>query len=155
LKPIPPEKYDGTPDAQMFHRFATMVTTYLEDGKVPVKRHVLIISQYLTGEAYNYFVREFSFKQKTWSANRFLKGLFNYCFPVDFRDKQRAKLRRCFQNNKSVKQYVSELNELFTTIGFTDKRERVSKLWHGLRPSIQKALWKDKLHPDTAKWKHV
>ncbi|PPQ84648.1 hypothetical protein CVT24_006990, partial [Panaeolus cyanescens] len=85
LKPIAPEPYDGTPDPRRFHRFATLVTAYLEDGNVPRNRQALY----------------------------------------------------------------------FTTIGYTDKRERVNRLWHGFKPSIQKALWKDKLHPDTSKWNEV
>ena len=35
LKPIPPDKYDGTPDTRLFHKFMTQSMAYLEDGNVP------------------------------------------------------------------------------------------------------------------------
>lgn len=66
----------------------------------------------------------------------FFMKLFDYCFPVDFCSQQRKKLKRC-------------------SIGFTDQRERVNKLWYGLRTDIQKALWKERLNPEEAEWSQV
>lgn len=31
-----------------------------------------------------------------------------------------------------VREYIAELNKLFTTIGFINQREKVNKLWFGL-----------------------
>ncbi|KAF9034842.1 hypothetical protein BJ165DRAFT_1356096, partial [Panaeolus papilionaceus] len=159
VKAIEPDTYDGSEDTQKFHRFGTEMLMYFKDAKISSKRQAYVMSHYLRGEAYEYYIREVSYNSRKSRSppdgRELLKGLFNHCFSVDFRDKQREKLKRCYQNDRSVKKYVSEINELFTTIGYADKRERVNRLWRGFRPEIQQALWKDKLHPDRSKWDKV
>ncbi|KAF8079210.1 hypothetical protein FPV67DRAFT_1776248 [Lyophyllum atratum] len=155
IRPTPPEKYKGVADTQVFHRFLTQSTAYVTDGRVAPKRHVAIIANFLEEKAYTFYTREVSYNPEKWKLRTFFEKLFDYCFPVDFRSQQRKKLKRCYQNERSVKEFVSDLNELFTTIGFADKRERVNKLWYGLRPALQKALWKDRLNPETSKWAAV
>ncbi|KIM51985.1 hypothetical protein SCLCIDRAFT_142141, partial [Scleroderma citrinum Foug A] len=57
---------------------------------------------YLTGKAHEFYVREVSGNPYSWRLPEFFRELFNYCFPVDFRIKQRRKLLRCYQNNQKV-----------------------------------------------------
>jgi len=44
LKPIPPEKYNGAADLQMFYKFMNDATSYLKQGHVPRKDQVDILS---------------------------------------------------------------------------------------------------------------
>ena len=94
-------------------------------------------------------------KSKKPNLSSFFKGLFNHCFPVDFHNKQCWKLDNFAQGNKSVRDYASELTELFTIVGTPGEREQVTKLWYGFRKSIQKALYAAKLNPETSRWKKV
>ncbi|KAG6905345.1 hypothetical protein DXG01_003326 [Tephrocybe rancida] len=155
LKPIPPKDYNGTPDARSYHQFVTEGTAYLCDGKVKSNRHTFVLSYYLKDKAYDFYTQKVSVNSSQWTLEDFLRELFNYCFPINYRLKQREKLRRCFQNDKSVTEYVYELEELYTMIGMSDEQEQVIKLWHGLRTSIQKALWKERLNPEISTWEEV
>jgi len=58
---------------------------------------------------------------------------------VDFSNKQRAKLQRCYQNGLQVQDYVYKLNELWTMIGDMDERTCVHKFWFGLQKAIQQS----------------
>lgn len=40
-------------------------------------------------------------------------------------------------------------------IGVVDDREKVIKLWNGLRSSIQRALWRDGYNPEISEWDDV
>jgi len=155
LKPIPPDKYDGAPETQLFHKFITQSMAYLEDGNVPKHCHVYILSNFLTDKAYTFYTRDVSHDPKRWTTTKFFKALFDDVFPVNFCLKQREKLDKFYQNNKTVKTYVAELAELFMSISFSDKGEHVHKLWKGLQCDIQKELWKEKLNPKTSSWKRV
>ncbi|KAG0693469.1 hypothetical protein DFH29DRAFT_964018, partial [Suillus ampliporus] len=117
LKPIHPAEYDGTVDSRAFHRFLTEGTTYVEDGNVPRKRRVFVLSHYLKGKAHDFYVRQVSDRPSEWRLDEFFTELFNYCFPLDFRTKQRKKLYRCYQGDKRVRDYLSELNKLWMMIG--------------------------------------
>ena len=128
LKPIPPEKYNGAADLQSFYKFMNNGMLYLKQGHVPSDEQVNILSHYLGGRAYNFYTREVSMRTKKWNLVTFFKGLFNHCFPIDFRNKQCRKLDNFVQDNKSIRDYASELTELFTIVGTPGKHEQVTKL---------------------------
>ncbi|KAG6824154.1 hypothetical protein H0H92_007833, partial [Tricholoma furcatifolium] len=155
LKPIPPKEYDGSPDARSYHRFVTEGTAYLQDGKVKPRRQAFILSYYLKDKAYDFYTQRVSMNASEWGLEDFLRELFNYCFPINYRLKQREKLKRSFQNDKSVTEFCFELEELYMMIGISDEREKVIKLWHSLRPGIQKALWRERLNPEVSTWEEV
>jgi len=92
---------------------------------------------------------------KKWKLNKFFVELFNYCFPPDFRLRQRSKLNDFEQKHMRVSEYAAELLVMFRTIGSSTKRERVEKLWNGLRPELQQALWRENLEPQHSTWKQV
>ena len=155
LKPIPPKEYDGNADSRAYHRFVTEGSDYVRTGKVSKKRRVFVLSYYLKGRAYDYYTQKVSLNVYDWTLEQFFEGLFDYCFPVNYRMKQREKLRRAFQNDKSVSDYCHELEELFNTIGDIAERDKVIKLWNGLRGSLQQGLWRDRLNPDVSSWDMV
>lgn len=155
LKPIPPKEYDGTPDSRAFNRFVTEGTTYVIDGRVRKDRQIFVLSYYLTGIAYDFYVQKVSMNFSQWNLRQFFEQLFDYCFPVNYRAEQRNKLEHCHQKDRKVSAYVHELEELYNMIGTTDYRGKVVKLWDGLRPSIQKELYRSGYNPDLSSWDDV
>ena len=85
----------------------------------------------------------------------FFKELFNYCFPVDFCNKQCWKLNNFVQGNKSVWDYACELTKLFMIVGMPGEHEQVTKLWYGFQKFIQKTLYTAKLNSKILQWKKV
>ena len=74
---------------------------------------------------------------------------------MDYRTELREKLRKCFQNNKTVSDYSFELKELFNMIGVVDEREKTVKFWNGLRAPLQKQLWIYGLNPEISSWDEI
>lgn len=155
LKPIPPKEYDGVADARAYHRFVTEGTEYVKSGNVQRKKQAFVLSYYLKGKAYDFYTQKVSMNCREWSLKDFFEGLFNYCFPVNYRMLQRKKLDKCLQDEKSVSEYVYELEELFNMIGIINDLEKVIRLWDGLDTSIQKALWRDGYNPELSSWDEV
>ncbi|KZT28189.1 hypothetical protein NEOLEDRAFT_1044004, partial [Neolentinus lepideus HHB14362 ss-1] len=155
LKPIPPTAYDGTPDTRQFVKFMTEAIAYVEDGRLSSERRMQYIAHYLSGRALDFYTRSVSMNPTEWELDQFFSELFNYCFPIDFRRKMRQKLKRCFQNDRSVREYVFELTELYNMIGVDGERDKVVKLWDGLNKDIQAELWRNKLNPETSSWEEV
>ncbi|KIO05447.1 hypothetical protein M404DRAFT_68327, partial [Pisolithus tinctorius Marx 270] len=106
-------------------------------------------------KAHEFYVREVSGDPYKWRLSDFFTELFNYCFPIDFRMRQREKLQSCYQNSKTVKNYLYELNEIWNMIGETNERTKVHKFWSGLRRELQRDLWKEKLNPEISTLKKV
>ena len=59
------------------------------------------------------------------------------------------------KQNQTVSEYVYELQELFSMVGAMPSEMKVVKLWYSLRTRIQRALWRDGLHPDSSTWDEV
>ncbi|KAI0761468.1 hypothetical protein BD413DRAFT_666040 [Trametes elegans] len=124
LRPEKPEPYDGRADAQVFHKFMRQMTER--------EMHASTVSNFLTARAYRFFVTTVSDDPHRWCLRDLFVALFNYCFPVDYRLQMQERLRKCYQRDQTVRDYVHELESLFLA---------VDKLWNGLNVSIQKELW--------------
>jgi len=155
LKPIPPNKYDGSADSKAFHRFMTESTAYVKDGNVPEKKQVFIVAHYLTGKGRTFYSEEVAIDPYSWCIREFFKQLFNFCFPVNYRNQQRDKVATFMQNSLTVREYLHELNEMWNTIGERNDQLKVDKFWKGLRKDYQRDLWKDKLNPEVSTLKEV
>ncbi|KAG2335788.1 hypothetical protein BDR05DRAFT_897749, partial [Suillus weaverae] len=138
-----------------FHRFITEGMAYVKDGQVETRKKVFVLSHFLKGKAHEFYIREILGDPYRWRFREFFTEMFNYCFPINFRSKQCEKLKRCFQNDKPVQDYVYELNKLWNMIGDVDKRDQVTRLWTGLSAEIQKELWKKELNPEVSTFKEV
>ncbi|KAG6887594.1 hypothetical protein C0995_014128, partial [Termitomyces sp. Mi166 len=114
IKPTPPAKYDRTPDLQAFLQFMTHCASYVKYGLVQKERHVLVVSEFLTARAWTFYSREVLHAPEEWPLERFFRELFNECFPINYRNKQRNKLHNLWQGKMTVRDYVGELQELFT-----------------------------------------
>ncbi|KAF9441432.1 hypothetical protein P691DRAFT_683937, partial [Macrolepiota fuliginosa MF-IS2] len=133
---IPPDKYDGSADAQTFFHFVQQSLDYLEDSRAPPNCEVLILSHFLTGKAYDFYVLEVSMEPAHWQKDQFLEKLFDYCFPPNFKSQQCCHLEHFRQGELSVHEYLYKLCEYFTILGWNqmqNHREMVNKLWFGLK----------------------
>jgi len=154
-KAIKPNEYDGAPDARAYHRFMKESSAYIEDSGISRKRQCFALSYYLTDKAYDFYQQKVSMTEEKWTLEEFYTELFNFCFPINYRTQMRKKLDHLFQKEKTVNQYAFELEEMYNMIGGYSKRDKVIKLWNGLRRSIQAALYNDKLNPEISSWRKV
>ncbi|KNZ81685.1 hypothetical protein J132_10965 [Termitomyces sp. J132] len=92
IKPTPPEKYGGQAEYRAFQKFLTHGTAYVKYGYVEKQRQVMVLSEFLTGRAYTFYTRRVSLAPHRWTLKEFFTELFNYCFPIDYRNQQRVRL---------------------------------------------------------------
>jgi hypothetical protein len=90
-----------------------------------------------------------------WTLQDFFWGLYEFCFPPDFRMKQRQQMENCFQGEKTVTDHISELEELYSMIGLVDDQEKVVKLWRSLRGDIHRKMYRASLDPEVSSWDQV
>ena len=130
---------------------------YLRDGKVKRECQIRILAYHLDGKAYNFYMQKVaSDDPNNWNLHKFFTELFNYCFPVDYRQRMRLKLESFYQkHNQSVSEYIFELQELFSMVGAMPDEMKVIKLWYSLYTRTQRAMWRDGLHPDSSTWDEV
>ena len=154
-KPHEPEKYGGKADMHIFHKFMREVQDYVQDYRLPQSKHARTASYYMTGKAYEFYTTQVSKDPSRWVLHDFFTGLFNYCFPVNFRLEQRQKLRNAEQGNSTVNEFVHRLETLFLTVGIVSEEEKVIYLWQGLHDYLQTKLWEFNYSPTSSSWDEV
>ncbi|KAG6839801.1 hypothetical protein C0991_011530 [Blastosporella zonata] len=162
LWPSPPERYfgdyreeEGMACLMKYFQFLTQSWHYLKRGKVPNKDWVLVAAESLRGDAYRFYMNEVSWKARKWSYCKFMKALFNACFPATFRMRQQRKLDTLEQGEQLVRQFAFEMTLLFKCTGYVHKRERVQKLCQALQPRLQEWLLEGGYDPEKTKWSEV
>ncbi|KAJ3482856.1 hypothetical protein NLI96_g6704 [Meripilus lineatus] len=155
LKPEKPEKYDGTPNAEKFHRFARQAQDFLKGYKVKPRRVATTLSNYLEGKAYSFYANTVSDRPEKWTFRELLIGIFDYCFPLSFRNQQRMRLHNFRQRDLTVRDFSHELENLFRMVGVMSKQEKVDKLWYGLNRPIRIKLTEHGLSPILSSWKRI
>ncbi|KAI0794516.1 hypothetical protein C8Q74DRAFT_1194553, partial [Fomes fomentarius] len=141
-KPQDPEPYSGQADLTVFHKFINQMRDYLDEYRVKPRRHAAIVSRFLKDRAHEFYVNTISRNPKAFAFKDILVGLFNYCFPINFRQRMREKLRNTRQNGRTIQAYAYELENLFLILGMDRNEERVDVFWYGLDKYIQSELWK-------------
>lgn len=96
-------KYNGLVNSKAFHQLITKGTAYIKNGQVPSQKQAFILSHFLTGKSYEFYVWEVSGDPYRWCLPEFFKELFNYCFLVDFQTRLYKKLQACYKNNKQLR----------------------------------------------------
>ncbi|KAG6808890.1 hypothetical protein H0H93_016363, partial [Arthromyces matolae] len=115
----------------------------------------MVASEYLKGEAYKFYMNNVSWELKNWKYQKFMKALFNACFPATFRMEQQERLDTIKQEDRTVREFESELKLLYRVVGKARKRERVRKFWRGLQPRIQQKLYEAGYDYETSQWGQV
>ncbi|KAJ7751345.1 hypothetical protein B0H16DRAFT_1840544 [Mycena metata] len=155
LKPIPPTRYSGEANANVFQRFARESSTYVKMGRVPDDEQIYFVSYYLDGKALDFYNQVVILKKESWSLRTFFVELFEFCFPVDFRNEQRKRLKRCYQNDKSVAAHVAEWSEIFNTIGAPETQEKVVQLFNSFNFDVQTEIYRKGKDPEVSTWDEV
>ncbi|KAJ7059786.1 hypothetical protein C8F01DRAFT_1145634, partial [Mycena amicta] len=147
--------YNGESNATAFHRFVREGTAYVDMGRIPMSRQPFYLSYFLTGTAANFYNQVVVPNEREYNLDRFFLGLYEFCFPTDFRMQQRQRLDELQQDDRTVAATVALFSELWNTIGITDSQEKVVKLWNSFNDDIQVEMYRDKLNPEYSTWAEV
>ncbi|THU77149.1 hypothetical protein K435DRAFT_894040 [Dendrothele bispora CBS 962.96] len=100
MKQLAPTPYDGSPDIQKFENFVMEASAWVKACNLPKSQQCFVVSRRLTSTAKSFFMHKVAGNHHKWKLTRFFRELFNFCFPLDYRDQQRLKLRRCLQRER-------------------------------------------------------
>jgi hypothetical protein len=116
---------------------------------------VFYVSYYLKDKAADFYNQVVVPEEENYDLEKFFIGLFDFIFPPDFRNTQRKKLNRCFQNEKTVTAHVAEFAQIYSTIGLKHDQEKVVKVWNSFRGEIQQEMYRQNLDPEISSWEAV
>ncbi|KAJ7436114.1 hypothetical protein FB451DRAFT_1061980 [Mycena latifolia] len=125
-------------DFCLFQTWALEVKYCVRYGYISHKRAVSWIKKYLGGRASAWYLREVAKDPSKWTLNKILKGLFNHCFPPNFRSIQCEKYERFRQREHPIHEYRIELSDLRDSIGDNfPERQFIIRFWQGADSDIR------------------
>lgn len=155
LKPTAPERYNGEADPIKFSRYAQQCYRYVQEVGFPSTLQVQHCGDFVDGKALAFYQSNIVPSDKQWTLPEYLRELFLYCFPADFRLRQREKLNKFEQGNLIIKQYASEMSLLFKIVGTSTPQERIDKLFYRMRNWLRHKLMEQRIDPLKNTWDEV
>ncbi|KAI0071439.1 hypothetical protein K474DRAFT_1701604 [Panus rudis PR-1116 ss-1] len=157
--PEKPNRYaNGSSDIDKFYRFCTEIKDYTDEYKIHPKRLATTVSRFLDGRAWNYYThvltREVQ-RGKAHTLKEILVGLFDYCFPLNFKEKLQTKAKNFRQGGLDVREYIYKLETLLDLAGINEEKDRVHHLWDGLHVNIRTELTSNKVTTATHTWDQI
>ncbi|CAA7270134.1 unnamed protein product [Cyclocybe aegerita] len=115
--PTEPSKYYGDENIDKYMQFVQDFEQYCKEAGIPEEDQVIKCGHFLGGKARSFYSTMVALNVHEWDLPNFLRELFNWCFPPDFRLKQRKKLENFRQGGMLVSEYAHKLDMLFRIVG--------------------------------------
>ncbi|EUC60463.1 hypothetical protein RSOL_345410, partial [Rhizoctonia solani AG-3 Rhs1AP] len=96
-----PKPYKGEADIDKYDVFIFNYKLFVDDTKLSNGKAVLTMSRFLEDKAATYFMLNVAPRPERHTMQSVFVGLYEYCFPPDFKDKMRRKY-----NRKSAGSYI-------------------------------------------------
>ncbi|KAJ3506825.1 hypothetical protein NLJ89_g6649 [Agrocybe chaxingu] len=146
--PTEPSRYYGDENIDKYMQFVQDFEQYCKEAGIPEEDQVIKCGHFLGGKARSFYSTMVALNVNEWDLPNFLRELFNWCFPPDFRLKQRKRLENFRQGGMLVSEYAHKLDMLFRIVGASSKRQRIDKLWNGLRDRLSEVRVRAGPDPD-------
>ncbi|KZP22577.1 hypothetical protein FIBSPDRAFT_890216 [Athelia psychrophila] len=145
LKPTLPEIYKGEADADTFEKYSDQCHDYAKVAFMDSAQAVKLAGSRCSGDAYRFYESEVRRGKKKFTLTEFLRGMFDYVFPANFRTSQRILFESQVQRRgqKSV-DFLRRLQTIARSAGDVSKREIMRHFWrYGYNRGVAKLIsWK-------------
>ncbi|KAJ7917253.1 hypothetical protein B0H13DRAFT_2322505 [Mycena leptocephala] len=140
--------YEGKADLDLFDHWTYETDTWAEWNGISDTMTVKIMVNFMGGKASRFFMKHVAMRQKEWTVKSVYEGLFNYCFPPDFKLQLRERLMAATQGTSKVRDFMRDIEAL--AIRFPDVTERQLKqiFWRGIHQDLRLHLIGKGLDPE-------
>ena len=74
--------------------------------------------------------------EESWTMKTMYKAMFDYCFPMDFKDRLRACLMQLTQVKCQIRDFVCDVKNFAVWFPDVNKRTVIQTFWSGMRWEI-------------------
>ncbi|CEL62322.1 hypothetical protein RSOLAG1IB_12547 [Rhizoctonia solani AG-1 IB] len=144
-----PKAYKGEANIDKYDMFIFNYKLYLSDTKLSDRKAVLTVSRFLEDKAATWYMMNVAPDPESYTMEAIYVGLYEYCFPPDFKEEVRRQYNQKRQGDSSVQDYFAELARLRRRLRDIDDRQHVLRAWEGAAQYI-KVEWALKyMQPET------
>jgi len=100
----------------------------------------MLLNQYLSGKASVYYMKYVAGKAKKWTLTMIFEGLFDYCFPRDFKSSLRRRLISATQGKTRVAEFIRDIEIMADRFPDVDERSIIGIFWWGMNQPIRAGI---------------
>ncbi|KZV87359.1 hypothetical protein EXIGLDRAFT_592454, partial [Exidia glandulosa HHB12029] len=141
--------YNGAADWDKFNEFTHLVYKYNRAAYIAPKRRVGKLQSLLTDKARRFYMGHVAGREERWTIDEVFIELYNYCFPADFRERQRDRFKVYAQLHLNVRDFEAKLRTIAESIGDITPTQFASQFVAGLKSEIRRQLKLDGLSGET------
>ncbi|KZT30274.1 hypothetical protein NEOLEDRAFT_1024033, partial [Neolentinus lepideus HHB14362 ss-1] len=109
-----------------------------------------MIGRWLWGKAADYFMNSIAENPEKFTRESVYHGLFSYCFPAHFKAELRKRYNKCYQGNRSFREFLRELQKLSKHLPDISNAHLVLKVWENARRDLHVEWARLGYNPETA-----
>ena len=132
-----PSPYNGKADLDVFDKWALEVRTWTRLNKFNEKIVITLLNKYVTGRASIFYMKYVADKERRWTLKAIFEGLFDYCFPKDFKMNLRRKMMNATQGKTRVTEFVRDIEIMADRFPDVNERGIIKIFWNGMNQSIR------------------
>ena len=103
------------------------------DNKWAVK----LMINFLSDKASTFYMKHIALRQHRWTVQKVYEGLFDYCFPPDYKLELQKRLMTAYQGRKPVHNFAQDIEALTKRFPDIPKCQCVQILWDGVQQYIR------------------
>ncbi|KAG8740312.1 hypothetical protein FRC10_004494 [Ceratobasidium sp. 414] len=117
-----PKSYNGDADFDKFELFVFNYDNWCIDTQLSTHKHVRNVSRFLDGKASVWYMSNVALNINTYDMKQIYQGIFDYCFPPDFKENLRCKYMRKQQGDQSIQDYFAKLELMRHRLKITENQ---------------------------------
>ncbi|KAG8687330.1 hypothetical protein FRC09_013563, partial [Ceratobasidium sp. 395] len=131
---------EGTPNIDKFEHFVFDYDNWIIEVRLDEESSIRNISRFLDGKASTWYMLNVAPAIEDWTLSQVYQGIYEYCFPADFKEIMRKKYLKKSQGESSVQDYFAELAQLRRRLNEVTDAQHVQRAWDGVANYIR-AEW--------------
>ena len=147
-----PPVYSGAANIEALDRWAYAVNGCIEMHALDEEWAVRLVSKFLTGKASTFYMRHVAHHRKRWTMKLLYEGLFDYCFPPNYKSNLRERLMNYEQRSLFFVDFAREVESLASKFPDISKRQQVFIIWKGAAKYIRLKWIDHGMSPEDAHW---
>ncbi|GAB1524382.1 hypothetical protein RhiTH_007536 [Rhizoctonia solani] len=129
--------YKGEADIDKLDMFIFSYNLYVSDTRLSNSKAVLTVSQFLDNKAASWYMLNVALDPGRYSMESIYVGLYDYCFPPDFKDDMRKLYNEKKQGDSGVQDYFAKLACLQRRLQEVTDHQHVLRVWDGAAQYIK------------------
>ncbi|KAJ3474470.1 hypothetical protein NLI96_g12440 [Meripilus lineatus] len=143
--------WKGLPDLEIFDQWVYEVDNWQELNGLTDKYALRLVKGFMSGQAAKFFMKHVATDLKNWTMKELYDALFNYCFPLDFKEELRENLENATQGTAKIRDFVRDLETLAERFEDVTDIQIVKIFWKGMHQYLRLYLIKKGYTPETTK----